>query len=127
MPPSPPFVQLRRGFLAGATAALCGVAVFMAADDVLGRSWPAAIVTCGFAVALGGMARYWIRRGLNPPALRIVLDTEAFGRLVRGQWVGRPGARIGLADIGFAAMARELRDAAAAAPYAGGETEEWTF
>lgn len=124
---SPPFVQLRTGFLAGAATALCLVAVLMAASYVLRRSWPEVAAMGSFAVGTGILARYWLLRGFDPPALRIVLDTAAFGRLVRGQWVAQPGARIGLADIGLAAMARELRDAAAAAPYAGGETEEWTF
>lgn len=127
MSSSPPFVQLRTGFAAGVATSFCVLGVFLAAWDVLHRDWFGVIITVAVAVSLGLLARHWIRRGFDPPALRIVLDTADFGRLVRGQWVGRPGARILLADIGFAAMARELRDAAAAAPYAGGETEEWTF
>lgn len=123
MSPSPPFVQLRTGFAAGVATSFCALAVLLAAWDILERDWSELVLVVTVAVSLGLLARHWIRRGFDPPALRIVLDTADFGRLVRGQWVGRPGARIVLADIGFAVMARELRDAAAAAPYAGGETE----
>lgn len=44
---------------------------------------------------------------------RVALDLEAFGELIRGREVVRPGVRILLQDVGWAAMATELADAMA--------------
>jgi hypothetical protein len=50
------------------------------------------------------------------PPVRVHLDQDAFGRLVRGQVVGHPGGiRIVLRDVSHAVMAAEVQRAAKAA------------
>lgn len=72
----------------------------------------AGLIVLGFALWVGRRIDALTIEPLMPPVVRVALDQDDFGRLVRGQQVTRPGgAYITLRDIGWTVMLAEIERA----------------
>lgn len=116
MSPSPPFATFGLYLAVIFGPGLIGWAIggFGPFGFVMGIG--AGLVVLGFTLALASRLSavgHAAMRHEEAVGIRVSLDRDDFGRLIRGQVVGHPGGvRIALQDIGWDVMAGELRNAA---------------